>query len=226
MTALGMTALHLRMAEFKFTHNFIICDRLLDTEIIFGIDIQKKFLLSYAWDKERNCYIQKDGRFLTYTQNCEQKMMIGIVKSTLKIPPRHNGIIPIKIKGNSITGPTVCFISNQESNKGKDPNINIVNGIHNIKGRTTVNILVSNYSNKHITFSKEEYIGHLENINEGDSSQPHENPDAYTTSSITMKRLMSEQVELDTFERPCHKLKPNIKTKLEALLKEYKSQFA
>ena len=70
--ALGMTALHLRIADFKFTHSFIICDRLPDTEIIFGIDVQKKFSLSYAWDKERNCYIQKEGRFLTYTRNCKQ----------------------------------------------------------------------------------------------------------------------------------------------------------
>ena len=144
MMVLGMTTLHLRIADFKFTHNFIICDRLPDTEIIFGIDVQKKFSLSYAWDKEKNCYIQKDGRFLTYTQNCEQKATIGIVKSTLKIPPRHNSIIPIKIKGHSIKGHTTCFISNQESTKGKDPNINIVNGIHNIKGKTSVNILVSN----------------------------------------------------------------------------------
>ena len=67
MTALGMTALHLRIAKFKFTHNFIICDRLPDTEIILGIDVPKKFSLSYAWDKEKNCYIQKDSRFLTYT---------------------------------------------------------------------------------------------------------------------------------------------------------------
>ena len=36
---------------------------------------------------------------------------------------------------------------------------------------------------------------------------------------------MSEQVEPDTFDPPCHKLKPNIKTKLEALLEEYGSQF-
>ena len=71
MTALGMTALHLRIAKFKFTHNFVICDTLPDTEIIFGIDIQKKFSLSYTWDKEKNGYLQKDGKFLTYTQNCE-----------------------------------------------------------------------------------------------------------------------------------------------------------
>ena len=46
--------------------------------------------------------------------------------------------------------------------KGKDPNINIVNGIQHIKGKTYVNILVSNYTNKHIMFNKGEYIGHLE----------------------------------------------------------------
>ena len=50
MTALGMTAPHLRIAEFQFTHIFIICDRLPDSEIIFGIDVQKKFSLSYTWD--------------------------------------------------------------------------------------------------------------------------------------------------------------------------------
>ena len=50
MTALGMTSLPFRIADFKFTHNFFLCDRLPDTEIIFGIDVQKKSSLSYAWD--------------------------------------------------------------------------------------------------------------------------------------------------------------------------------
>ena len=54
------------------------------------------------------------------------------------------------------------FISDQDSTKRKDPNINIINGICNIKGKTSVNILVSNYTNKHITFNKGEYLGHLE----------------------------------------------------------------
>ena len=53
------------------------------------------------------------------------------------------------------------FISNQDSTNGKDPNINIINGIHNIKGKTSVNILVSNYTNKHI-INKGEYVVHLE----------------------------------------------------------------
>ena len=87
MSAIRTTALHLRIGEFKFTHNFIICDQLPETALIFGIDIQRKFSLSYAWDKERNCYIQREGKFLVYTNNCDQKATIGTVKSTLRIPP-------------------------------------------------------------------------------------------------------------------------------------------
>ena len=70
MMALQSTALHLWIAEFKFTHNFIICNQLPETELIFGIDIQKTFSLSYAWDKDKNCYIQQNGKFLVYTHPC------------------------------------------------------------------------------------------------------------------------------------------------------------
>ena len=63
MSALGTMALHLRIAEFKFMHNFIIWDQLPETELIFGIDIQRKFSLSYTMDKERNCYTQRHGKF-------------------------------------------------------------------------------------------------------------------------------------------------------------------
>ena len=231
MMALGMTALHLRIADFKFKCNFIICHRLPDTEIIFGIDVQKKFSLTYASDKEITATYKKDGRFLTYTRNCEQQATIGIVKSTLKIPPRHNVIIPIKIKGHLITGHMAYFTSDQDSTKGKDPNINIVNVIHNIKVKTSVNILVSNYTNKHIMFNKGEYVGHLdpsiEDIEEKKRNLNFQaNLDAHTTNSIITQRMMSEQVEPDAFEPPHHELKPCIETKLEALLKEYTSQFA
>ena len=46
MTALGITTLQLWIADFQFLHNFIICDRLPDTEILFDINAQKKFALS------------------------------------------------------------------------------------------------------------------------------------------------------------------------------------
>ena len=140
MTALGMTVLHLRTAHFKSTPNFIICDRLLDTEIIFGIDVEKKFSISYAWDKVKNCYIQRDGKFLTYTRNCEQKATIGIVKSTIKIPLDTMCVVPIKITGLAINEHMAYFITDEDFKKGRDPNINIIYGIQNIKGKTSVNI--------------------------------------------------------------------------------------
>ena len=115
------------------------------------------------------------------------------------------------------------FISNQDSTKGKDPNINIVNGIHNIKSKTPVNILVSNYTNKHIMFNKGENIGHLEptieDIEEEKNLHFQANPDAHTTNSITTQRMMAEQVEPETFKPPHYELKQNIEVKLEALLK-------
>ena len=54
------------------------------------------------------------------------------------------------------------FLTDDSTLKGRDPNINIISGIHKIKDKTSVNILVSNYSNKHLMFHKGEYIGHLE----------------------------------------------------------------
>ena len=162
MMALGSTALHLWIAEVKFTHNFIICNQLPETELISGHQHTKEVLLSYAWDKEKNCYIQRNGKFLVYTHSCDHTATIGTVKSTLKIPPRHYGVIPIKISGPIIKTHMAYFLTDDSTPKGRDPNINIINGIHKIKGKTSVNILVSNYTNKHLTFHKGKYIGHLE----------------------------------------------------------------
>ena len=156
MSAVGITALHLRITEFKFTHNFIIFDQLPETELIFGIDMQRKFSLSYAWDKERNCYIQREGKFLVYTNNHEQKATIGTVKLMLKIPAWHNGVVPIKRSRLIIEEHMAYFITGDNTSKGRDPNINIISSIHKIKSWTSVNILVSNYTNKCLTFHKGE----------------------------------------------------------------------
>ena len=84
------------------------------------------------------------------------------------------------------------FITDQDSRKGRDPNINIINGIHNIKGKTSVNILVSNYTNKHIMFSKGEYVGHLEPALEGNNIPFHNYTDAHSANSVTAQWMMAE----------------------------------
>ena len=118
----------------------------------------------------------------------------------------------------------VYFISDENSTKGKDPNINIICGIHGIKGKTSVNVLVSNYTNKHIKFNKGEYIGCLEpTITD---NMPSDQPVTHPTNSVTLQKMMAEQVQWETFNPPCHNLKPNIKFKLKALLKDFALQFA
>ena len=84
---------------------------------------------------------------------------------------------------------------------------------------------MSNYTNKHITFNKGEYVGHLEPPIDEILHSPM-NPDVPTANSVTTERMMTEKVQLDTYKPPHHKLKQNIKTKLMELLKEYNSQFS
>ena len=76
------------------------------------------------------------------------------------------------------------FLTDDSTPKGKDPNISIIDGIHKIKGKTSVNILVSNYTNKNITFHKGEYIGHLEPavLDSTDQQETHQ------TNSMTLKK--------------------------------------
>ena len=54
----------------------------------------------------------------------------------------------------------------------------------------------------------------------------HNQPDAHSTNSVTLQKMTAEQVQPDTFNPLHHKLKPSIKSKLDALLKECASQFA
>ena len=106
------------------------------------------------------------------------------------------------------------FLTDDSTPKGRDPNINIISGIHKIKGKTSVNILVSNYTNKHLTFHKGEYIGHLEPavMDTADQQETHQ------TNSVTLKKMMSETVTPDTFNLPCHELSTAVQNDLDLLL--------
>ena len=113
------------------------------------------------------------------------------------------------------------FLTDDSTPKGKDPKINIIDGIQKIKGRTSVNILVSNYTNKHLKFHKGEYIGHLKPVVLDSTDQK----DTHQINSMTMKNMMSETVTPDTFNLPRHELSTAVQDNLNLLLQEYESQF-
>ena len=157
-----------------------------------------------------------------YTYPCNHTASIGAVKSTLKIPPRHNGVILIQISRPIIKTHMAYFLTDDSTPKGRDPNINIIDGGHKIKGKTPVSILVSNYTNKHLTFQKGEYIGHLEPavLDSTDQQEMHQ------INSMTLKKMIFETVTPDTFNLPCHELSTAVQNDLELLLQEYELQFA
>ena len=108
--------------------------------------------------------------------------------------------MPIKISGPIIEEQMAYFITDDNITKGRDPNINIINGIYKIKGKTSVNILVSNYTNKHITFNKGEYVGHIEPTLTDDTTI--DQTEAHPTNSVMLQKLMAKQVKPDTFDPP------------------------
>ena len=112
------------------------------------------------------------------------------------------------------------FLTDDSTPKGRDPNINIIDGIHKIKGRTSVNILVSNYTNKHLTFHKSKYIGHLEPAVLDSTDQR----DIHHTNSVTLKKMMSETITPNTFNPPQCELSSAIQDNLKPLQQEYESQ--
>ena len=200
MTALGMMALQLRIAD------FIICGRLPDTEILFGIDIQKKIPCHMPGIRKRTVTYRRMVDFSPSPETVNRRQLLGLSSHLSKYHP--DTMVSFQSRSKDIQlkdiWHTALVIKIQQ--RGKIPNINIINGIHNIKGKTSVNILMSNYTNKHITFNKGVYIGHLEPPIDEIPQSPG-NPDALTTHNITTERIMAEKVRPDTFKPPHHELK-------------------
>ena len=140
------------------------------------------------------------------------------MKSPLKIPPRHNGIILVTIKEHNLKAPVGYFISNQHHNSKLDPNIHVLYGIYNINDRLTLCILVSNYTNKHVTFNKGQCISHIE--------QSIDHMPQTVIKSLGTQKMLNMYIQPDTFTPPLHTLPDDVRKLLKQLLETFKSQFA
>ena len=112
MSSMGKATLHLQIANFEFSHTFIVCEILPETNFFFGTYFQKRYSLSYCWDSDKHLFIQREGSFPAYTKKREHLNNIAVVKPILKIPPRYNSAIPLRIKGHNLKDQVVYFISN------------------------------------------------------------------------------------------------------------------
>ena len=103
------------------------------------------------------CYIRHKGQFLCYTEDMESGIN-SISSKNYPHTPKHNGAISISIKGHDIKTPTACFIRSQYT----DPEVKLIDRVHDIWHNVTLQVLVINNSNQHVNFPKGMKIGHLE----------------------------------------------------------------
>ena len=210
MHIIGHATITLHLKNLRVTHHFIVVESLM-TDIILGIDFQRGYWIFYDWDKEKRCYIRHNGQFLCYTEDMESGINRVSIAKTIHITPRHNGAISVSIRGHNIKTPTACFIGSQYT----DPEVKLIDGVHDISRNATLQVLVINNSNN---FPKGMEIGHLE--------PPINELTQIPINSATTQWMLPNTVKPDSFTPPKYQLNSNIQQQLDNLLGTFKDQFA
>ena len=210
---IGHATITLHLKYLRVTHHLIVVKSLM-TDIILGIDFQREYRISYDWDEEKWCYIRYKGQFLCYTEDMESGINKVSVAKTIHIPPKHNRVISVSIKGHDIKTPTACFIGSQYM----DPEVKLIDGVHDILHNATLQALVINNSNQHVNFPKGMKIGHLE--------PPIDELTQIPINSGTTQRMLPETVKPNSFTPPKYQLDSTIQQQLDNLLGTFKDQFA
>ena len=206
------TTITLHLKNLRVTHHFIVVKSLM-TDVILGIDFQREYQISYDLDKEKWCYIRHNGQFLCYMEDMQSGINRVSVAKTIRILPRHNRAISVSIRGHDMKTPTACFIGSQYM----DPEVKLIDGVHDISHNATLQVLVINNSNQHMNFPKGMKIGHLE--------PPIDELTQTPINSATTQWMLPETIKPDSFTPPKYQLNSTIQQQLDNLLGTFKDQF-
>ena len=162
--------------------------------------------------KKNGVTLDTMDNFSCYTEDMESGINRVSVAKTIRIPPRHNRAISVSIRGHNIKTPTACFIGSQYT----DPEVKLIDGVHDISRNATLQVLVINNSNQHANFPKGMKIGHLE---------PPIDELTIPINSATTQWILPETVKPNSFTPPKYHLNLNIQQQLDNLLGTFKDQF-
>ena len=95
------------------------------------------------------------------------------------------------------------FISNQHINRGLYPSIYVIDGIYNIRDRSTLHILVANMQRNLSHLTKDSAIGHIE---PSIDCMPQT-----SINSVTTQKMIDEHLQPDTFTPPLHTLPGDVR---------------
>ena len=99
-----------------------------------------------------------------------------------------------------------------------DPEVKLIDGVHDISCNVILPVLVINNSNQHVNFPKGMKIGHLE--------PPIDELTQIPINSATTQRMLPETIKLDSFTPPKCQFDSTIQQQLDNLLGTFKDQFA
>ena len=99
-----------------------------------------------------------------------------------------------------------------------DPEVKLIDGVHDISHNVTLQVLIINNSNQHVNFQKGMKIGHLE--------LPINELTQIPINSGTTQWMLPETVKPDSFIPPKYQLDSTTQQKLNNLLETFKDQFA
>ena len=95
-----------------------------------------------------------------------------------------------------------------------DPEVKLIDRVHDISHNVTLQVLVINNSNQHVNFPKGMKIGHLE--------PPIKELTQIPTNSATTQRMLPESIKPDSFTPPKCQLDSTIQKQLYNLLRTFK----
>ena len=115
--------------------------------------------------------------------------------------------------GDNIKTPTACFIRSQYA----DPEVKLIDGVHDIMCNATLQVLIINNSNQHVNFPQGMKIGRLE--------PPIDELTQIPINSATTQQMLPETIKPDSFTPPKYQLDSTIREQLDNLLGTFKDQF-
>ena len=99
-----------------------------------------------------------------------------------------------------------------------DPEVKLIDGVHDISYSATLQVLVINNSNQHMNFPTGMKIGHIE--------APIDELTQTPINSATTQCMLPKTVKPDSFTPPKYQLNLTIQQQLDNLQRTFKDQFA
>ena len=112
MGPIGICRTKIVLGPKSFTHDFIVCQD-LTSSLILGLDFASKFKIGTDWTSDGCMYLHQSQKKLTQgtVSALAPKHPRLIMKTTVNLPPRTIGLVPVKVSQQDYIQPNRVYES-------------------------------------------------------------------------------------------------------------------